>query len=214
MKPVFIIVIAMWMSACTSYQAKLIVPYKTEKYKISIVDQRPETQKEQAIMSLNVSNCQYGSYQIGDENLSPSHIKIFESYLLHHKGRELNGKTIKLKNFTIHVNVSAQLKGTLSNMYGDLLTEALSGKKKVGCSRDDLFGGYTLGELTDNFPPIIAVIDIEIDNKTYHARALKSLEDNTWGTKNPKWDILVQDVIIKASEALVLAMNENIYLDN
>ena len=210
MKIVVTMFLVMFLSGCMSYQANLKMPYQLKMSNVSIIDERPAKQKEQAIMSLNVMNCKYGSYQMGDENQLPGRIKLLENYLSYHKGNDLKGKVLILKSFTIHVNAAAQLKGQLSNMYSGLVVDVML-NKKVGCSREDLFGGYTLGEVKDQYPPLVAVIDLEIDGKVYNGRAVRSLESPFWGIKNPKWDFLIQDVIVTASESLVTSIDSNYF---
>lgn len=209
------LMILLVLTGCAStVKTSLKLPYESTGSSVQIIDQRPPSQKEQSIMSLNLLNCEYGSFQMGDVGENPGRVKVLGNYLDKNIPEQLKNKSLHLKSFTIHVNSSAQLRGQVSKIYGGgILTDAIIQKKVVGCSKDDLSGGYTMGELTDHFPPLIAVIDLGIDKKIYHGRALISLKDNSHGEYNKEWDSLMQEVIIQASKNLVSAIKENRFIE-
>ncbi|MEJ2407561.1 MAG: hypothetical protein P8171_25520 [Candidatus Thiodiazotropha sp.] len=210
MKYIAICFAFLMLEGCVStIKTSLKLPYSDQAPALQLVDKRPKGQSDQAIMSLNLSNCQYGSYQIGESNESPNRIKVLENYLSKRVGDKFESKTANVVNFVIHVNAAARLKGGLSKTYGDnFLADTIIQKEVIGCSNDDLYGGYSIGELTDEFSPLIAIVDLEIDGKVYHGRAVKSLEGKDWGPKNPKWDSLMQGVILQAGDDLIRSIKD------
>lgn len=204
MKRIFIVLVFIFLNGCMAIaETKLQIPYEVSSKSINVVDNRPENQKLQKVMSLSLSNCLYGSYQMGEEKESPNRVVVLENYLSHHLGLDFNGETFLLKNFTIHANLADKLRKGVSNMYGGgLLADNLIKEETVGCSNDDLLGGYSKKEVGNGETPLIVVIDLEVNGITYHSRVVKVLE-NTWLKPSKKWDMEVQGIIIEALSQLV-----------
>lgn len=91
-------------------------------------------------------------------------------------GDKLAGKAVSLQAFTIHLNNSAALRRQVGAMYTGLIPSLMNKKEKVGCAPDDLRGGYVLGEVSADKSPLIAVIDLRIDDRPFHARAIGPAE--------------------------------------
>ncbi|MBA6157351.1 TonB family protein [Tenacibaculum sp. S7007] len=189
---------------------KLSINYKiSDKKKIVFVNKIPKKQTKKKIMSLFISSCKYGSYQIGDKQLIDTRMNIFERHFSEKINYSLESNTIIVKNFTIHLNSARSLIESIKR------TLEVSEKKKkliVGCSGDDLYGGYLLKEIPKESKgdPLIVVIDIQIDGKEYHSRTLTiNTEEIRAHKKFPEFTHLVNKAIEKNCTKLVELIKNN-----
>lgn len=145
----------------------------------TFVDARPAQQMESGVESLLISNCAYGSTRIGDRDFTPGLAAILNDRLMMRFADALRGRTVRLVNFTVHINDSVGLRrlARMSTGYFEFGGVCLGGSPNrdvtVGCAADDLRGGFTLAELpldAQAEAPWIVVVDIEIDGRPYHAR--------------------------------------------
>jgi hypothetical protein len=119
--------------------------------------------------------------------------------------------SINVDNFTIHINggrgYKKAVKSSNSGLIGDLMIKP-DKNNVVGCSDNDLFGGYSLDELPEgkeNLNPLIIVIDISIKGKKYHSRTLSFTEDRKMRTfkKNVAFNTYIDDAIKKNTQILL-----------
>lgn len=177
-----------------------------------LVDKRPNSQKETAFVSLNIVNCKYGSFQIGDESFEPDRVSTLKYYLENHLGSSLGQSQINLINYTAHVNRSAMLRKGASEQFYGVMADHITSQHTMGCSQDDLFGGYNSSEVPENMIPIIVVIDIEIEGKIYHGRGVTPMRSDNAGKQFPGWNEDMQEAISTAMENLVLAIEKEQYV--
>ncbi len=171
---------------------------------INIKDHRPKSQKTSGYMSLLISNCKYGSYQIGDKDIQPDRISMLKYELSSRLPVLSLSDEIIVKNYTIHINGAKGLRGSMAGMYPGLLNDMMNDVKVVGCSEDDLFGGYAENEVTKySDGPIIVVIDVEIAGKNHHARWVENhpVKPALLGTK--EWNVFVSNAIETATKMLI-----------
>lgn len=136
------------------------------------VDGRPAKQLKSGFESLLITNCAYASVRIGDEDIEPDLALLLAEMLQQRFGERLQGKAVELKAFTVHLNGAAAMRAQMAQMYTGLIPNLMNKREKVGCAPDDLQGGYTLGEVPAGTTPLVLVIDIEIDQQPFHARAI------------------------------------------
>ena len=186
------------------FDAELSLPIQKSTNEIPMADLRPSNQKLAHTMSFSMAKCQYGSYQLADHNETPGRIEVLTRYLSNELPESYQAKVFNLRNFTLHVNSFAQLVAPPSgeNRIDERSDGALM-DAVIGCSSDDLMGGYSLAEVNDLFPPLIAVADLEVDGQIYHARMLRSLDSEYWGRKNPQWDAIMGDIVLAIGAELV-----------
>jgi hypothetical protein len=186
------------------FDSALSLPAQKSVNEVSITDLRPSNQKLANTMSFSMADCQYGSYQLADHYETPGRVSVLTRYLSNELPENYQDKVVNLRNFTIHVNAFAQLTALPSVAYpNDDQTETSLLDVVIGCSNDDLMGGYSLAEVDDLFPPLVAVADLEVDGKVYHARVIRSLDARLWGRKNSKWDALMSDVVLAIGAELI-----------
>ena len=212
MKKTFITFSLFFFTGCVAsvVTTNLELPYVSERQQIKIVDERPKNQSRQKMMSANAFSCKSGSYQIGEEGESPNRIKLLKNYLSNNLSTNIDNHTIRIKNFVIHVNARLSLRRDSSKALGGgifSLIENIGRDETIGCSKDDLWGGYSFDEVSAELTqPLIAVIDVEVNNKIYHSRALIELKH--WFTSGTSgWDSQMQEVIIHAASQLADSIN-------
>ncbi len=181
-----------------------IVSANSEQIEIHLVDKVPSKQTKKKTMSLMITSCKYASYQIGDKQLLETRMRMLQKHLSNELDSNMNGKTFVVKNFTIHVNATKNIKGAVQDTQVGIGAEIIKSmdKIKVGCSGDDFFGGYTLDEVPEGntWNPLIVVIDVEVDGELYHSRTVNIPTVNfKASTKYPEFTKLVDLSIQKNS---------------
>lgn len=180
------------------------LPAQKSVHEVSITDLRPARQKLDQTLSVNLTDCQYGSYQLADHYRTPGRVAILTRYLSNELPEAYQGMAFDLHNFTIHINNLAQLVDLPSDDYqpddqdGTGLDNFV-----VGCSQDDLMGGYNLAEVANALPPLIAVADLAVDDKVFHVRVIRSPDAQFWAYKNARWDALMNELVLAIGAQLV-----------
>lgn len=168
-------------------------------HEVSITDLRPARQKLDQTLSVNLTDCQYGSYQLADHYRTPGRVAILTRYLSNELPEAYQGMAFDLHNFTIHINNLAQLVDLSSDdQDGTGLDDFV-----VGCSQDDLMGGYNLAEVANALPPLIAVADLAVGDKVFHVRVIRSPDAQFWAHKNARWDALMNELVLAIGAQLV-----------
>jgi hypothetical protein len=168
-------------------------------HEVSITDLRPARQKLDQTLSVNLTDCQYGSYQLADHYRTPGRVAILTHYLSNELPKAYQGMAFDLHNFTIHINNLAQLVDLSSDdQDGTGLDDFV-----VGCSQDDLMGGYNLAEVANALPPLIAVADLAVGDKVFHVRVIRSPDAQFWAHKNARWDALMNELVLAIGAQLV-----------
>jgi hypothetical protein len=168
-------------------------------HEVSITDLRPARQKLDQTLSVNLTDCQYGSYQLADHYRTPGRVAILTHYLSNELPEAYQGTAFDLHNFTIHINNLAQLVDLSSDdQDGTGLDDFV-----VGCSQDDLMGGYNLAEVANALPPLIAVADLAVGDKVFHVRVIRSPDAQFWAHKNARWDALMNELVLAIGAQLV-----------
>ncbi len=178
-------------------------------------DARHPLQKDSAIESLMVTSCAYGIYRIGDEEFTPDRVAVLRSDLDRALGAALAGKTVVLRNYTIHLNRAEALRKGVASSQKGLVAGLMNDTSVHGCKADDLRGGFTGKERTTPYSPLVVVIDVEVDGKQIHARWVESPAKELGGAggdeKSP-WHDFVSGAVRKATSQLVDSLRTTLRL--
>lgn len=125
------------------------------------------------------TNCSWGVYRMGDDKFTPNRVALLRSDLDNALGAELAGKTLTLKNYTVHFNRALEMRSQLAlqqstSLLSALISAALNDTSVHGCGTEDLKGSYFAHEVKASFSPLVVVIDVAIDNKLFHVRWVES----------------------------------------
>lgn len=179
MKPVLMRVsfaaVSIIMLTGLKYPTALPQPTSTPPRVYTLVDQRDPKSLKSGFESLMITNCAYGITRIGENDIDPDLPLLLDAMLSQRFGDRLMGRTIKLNAFKLHLNNALGLREHVSAMYTGLIP-SLMNKKKVGCKPEDLFGGYTVGEVQPGIAPLIVAIELEVDGRRIYARAIDESE--------------------------------------
>jgi hypothetical protein len=178
---------------------------------IELLDNIPLRQTEKETLSYLITSCEYAIYQIGDSQLASLRMDVLQKHINNLKNDSIKIKSIIVDNFTIHINggrgLKQAIKVTNPGLIGDLMIKP-DKNRVVGCSNNDLFGGYSLDEVPEgkeNLNPLIIVIDISIKGKKYHSRTLSFTEDSKMRVKKKDvaFNTYVDDAIKKNTQILL-----------
>ena len=153
---------------------------------VQVIDARPAKQKVNGFESLNRMSCSYGSMRIGDKEFGRDRIALLVE-AISNNSQSIATRTIVIKNYVIHRNlaldsrrIARKITATqVGGAFGAVIAEpnrAPEVASVVGCSPDDLTGGYTTGESGIVNSPIVTVIDLEVDQRTFHLRSISDTE--------------------------------------
>jgi len=134
-----------------------LVPRKTN---FELIDKRDEIQKKAEIMSLSITNCWYGIYRLGDEQLVPDRLAALSRALEDLVGSKLSGKQVIINRFEIFNNMQSAVRGTGG---GDYSVEGLVRSAIIanGCE-----AAFALDGNPANLPAVIVNLDVEVGGKT------------------------------------------------
>jgi len=136
----------------------------------SFKDERPEQQLKSGFESLMISNCAYGAIRVGDTE--PAASVLVQDMLAARMNPLLAGRSVVLRNFTLHTNNAQGLRTQVGAMYTGLIRRKLNDQFKLGCSPDDLRGSYLATEVEPRVVPVILVLDVAIDGQDFHGRCV------------------------------------------
>jgi hypothetical protein len=154
------------------YPTQLSAPADVPAPAYRFADERPPQQLKSGFESLAITNCAYGSVRVGDRDIAPTPAVVVQDALNRRFGERLSGRAVTLKNFTLHLNNVAVLRGQMGRMYPGIIPDMLNDQAKLGCAADDLRGGYLASEIGPEQVPVIVVVDVEVDGRRFHARTL------------------------------------------
>ncbi len=128
--PLLLIGIALLAGCATSIKYTISGDDIVKKSNFDLVDKRDEVQKKPEIMSLSLSNCWYGIYRLGDEQIVPDRLAILSKELQEKVGQKLEGKKVIVHRFEIYNNVQSQLRGSVvmgspAGLLGFVITRAI-----------------------------------------------------------------------------------------
>ena len=133
----------------------------TNKRKIEIVDERDDIQKKSKIMSMSVSNCWYGIYRVGDDQLVPDRMEILAEKMTKNGGDKIDGKKIIVKRFEVYNNIQKDLRkvavASAFGLAGYLLKDHINAG---GCA-----DAFALDQNPDNKPSTIVLVEAEFNGK-------------------------------------------------
>jgi hypothetical protein len=186
----------------TKLTAPAAVP-PTYAYKFE--DQRPKKWFDSGPESVSLTNCAYGIFRIGQEDIDQPLPAYLHAMLAERFGDRLAGKTVALRGFSVHLNQAVEIRRQLGVAMPGLITSLHA--KEVGCSAEDTFGGYTVGEVQGERPLIVA-IDVFIDGQRFKGRAIAPGEQ--LGLPRKKAPQEAKDQWNAAVDALVAAAVKNL----
>lgn len=190
---------------CDKYSVKILREPQSTWPSFDWIDARSLEQRESGHEALSITNCAYGIYRIGDDNFSSDRAALLRSDLAAALGRELQGKTVTLKNYVVHFNRAREFRESVAASFKGLIPDLTNDISVHGCSDDDLQGGYSSVELTNSRSPIVVVIDVEVNCKSVRSRwVASSTEDvHSFSRNNRVWNEWVSGAIDGATKKLV-----------
>lgn len=110
MKRVLIVAAVMMMAGCAAKPFKYEVNALQQSEAFIVSDVRPQTEKEQKIFSLMITNDAYGIYRNGEQAIDPTPLRLFK-HRVHEKyaGSALPSKVV-VHHFVSYMNATASLK--------------------------------------------------------------------------------------------------------
>jgi len=127
-------------------------------------------------MSASITNCWYGVYRLGDDQIVPDRLALLGQTLQSAYGDRLAGKTVEVKRFEIFNNYQAALRGTGSASsptqpaaYG--LSNSNATGWVVGGVVTSVIGAFTCqaslapDKNPKNLPAIIVDVDLVVNGK-------------------------------------------------
>jgi len=120
-----------------------------------LIDKRDTSQKTSEIMSLSITNCWYGIYRLGDDQIVPSRLAILSKALEDSLSQKLQGKKVIINRFEIFNNMQSLLRTASST--------SIAGALVVSRACTDAFA---VESNPRNAPAVIVLVDIDIDGKT------------------------------------------------
>lgn len=192
------------LTGCNPYLVNLRHDELRPNAGFTFVDARPGGQKSSGNESLLITSCDYGIYRLGDDKFTPDRVAVLRSDLDRALGAELAGRKVTLKNYTVHFNLSGRLRGQVAATHSGAIHALMNDQSVHGCAADDLTGGYTGNEQTTAGPPLIVVIDLEVDGKAVHARWFENSPGaDVVKTGSPEWHEWVSQALRSATARAV-----------
>lgn len=190
---------------CDKYSVRVLREPQSTWPSFDWIDARSLEQRESGHESLFIVNCAYGIYRIGDDNFSSDRAALLRSDLAAALGRELQGKTVTLRNYVVHFNRAREFRESVAGSSTGLIPALMNDISVHGCSNDDLQGGYSSDELTNDESPIVVVIDVEVNCKAVRSRWVASPTEvvHSFSRNNQVWNEWVSGAIDGATRKLV-----------
>lgn len=190
---------------CYRYTANLdYQPTPIGNTALKVVNKIPDRETSAGVESSLVTSCKYGARRVPDADLTPDRFDIIRSELSKRLG-DVNAEII-VNHFTIHYNKSRELRGGMSMQFTGVIPDAMI-NQPVGCSGDDLIGGYLLEEAASNRSPLIIVIEVSYNGTAFRERGFFEPPEGTpdWrkfaGT--PQWADFVGKSILTTVSGLI-----------
>ena len=133
------------------------------KRSFDLIDTRDDAQKKSKIFSLMATNCLYGIYRIGDDQIVPSRLSILSNALEERMGSKLQGKIVVVKRFEIFNNLQKPTRESAASLAGAASVDASAGAMSADIIRNACEGTMARENNPNNDPSIIVVVDVDID---------------------------------------------------
>ena len=136
----------------------------------NLIDSRNPTDKKAEIMSLSISDCWYGIYRLGDQQILPDRISILSNELEKYFGSRLRDKNISVIKFEIFNNIQSSLRSGASAPYGAI---------------GDLFNSLSCESVLDNKknpnnkPSVIVYLELDIDGYRVKKKTVQIVPEGT-----------------------------------
>jgi len=106
-----VLAICAGLAGCTAPALSVTYPYAPEAAAaplgFTVVDRRPPSESESEMLSYNISNDLYGIARLGDTQVTPNRVPYLMARLKATAGDRLNGSTVTVERFTVHLNKQA-----------------------------------------------------------------------------------------------------------
>ena len=141
---------------------------------LKVVDARTAADKKSDILSLVITNCNYGIYQAGDDKIVPSRLDLLRDDLNTRLGANVAGKTLTVTRYWIHYNDAARLRGSVYGANAGLVAAVME-PMGANCPREKVRAGwYTGNEVNTPNAPFIVEIQANLDGKPHAVRVVYS----------------------------------------
>jgi hypothetical protein len=154
----------------------------------SLIDNRPDKEKKSFYFSMNMFDCNFGVYNLGEkgsvsQEFLSDRVGLLREMFLKKFGDKLNGHVIYIDNFRMIFNASAENKaeavsqGFRGGIIAPLIASPITTKPK--CERAKMTAGwFDPSELTTNNTPVIFALNMKIDGNIISARRVISSQRN------------------------------------
>ena len=165
--PLLLTGIVLLTGCATSIKYKISGDDVVKKSNFELVDKRDESQKKAEIMSLSVTNCWYGIYRLGDDQIVPDRMAILSKELEDNIGRKLEGKKVIVYKFEIFNNLQSGTRdaaagggaaGLMGFPFGPSVDAVIAAYE---CKK----AAFSLEENPSIKPSVVVVMDVDIDGK-------------------------------------------------
>ncbi|UJB20627.1 MULTISPECIES: hypothetical protein [Lysobacter] len=168
--------IAMFALTAARYPTELDRPVLAGVASFSFSDRRPPVQLESAFESKFITKCSFYAIRIGGQDIAPEPASVVRSALVERFADKLAGRSVELADFVVHLNTAAGYRAMQGRLVTGYLADKLNDQDKTGCADDDTLGSYRMSEIGSRKAPIIVVINLRIDGRPFHARAIAAYE--------------------------------------
>ncbi|MEH6415465.1 hypothetical protein [Pseudomonas sp. CGJS7] len=169
-------VVALCVLTAARYPTALDRPARVGAPAFSFSDLRPPAQLKSAFESMLITKCSFYAIRVGGQDITPEPASIVQAALTERYGDRLAGRSVELTDFAVHLNSAAGYRAMQGRMITGLIPDLLNDKDKTGCSDDDTVGSYRVAEIGSSKAPIIVVVNLRIDGRPFHARAIAAYE--------------------------------------
>ncbi len=206
-KIISLVCIVLLFSGCAHKPTLLNIPSFNETMGKSLIDLRPETEKQSKIFSLNIFNKAYGLRREKDGNLSPSKIDILKHRIY---AAYPDAKSVKIHHFVIYDNSVDQLRREMAGDYTSVEGSRVNSygfEGKGDVIKDSEFNyskEYLKAKiaLPDNPNVYVSYLKAEINGKSVFVRVLtpSSVKNNFYS-----------DVIVEGNRSKLLVEYNDYY---
>jgi len=167
-----------------------------------LVDNRAAVQKKSEIMSYSKSNCWFGIYRVGDEQIIPDRMKVLSNNLDAKLAEKIAGKKVTVTRFEIFDNLQAKMKKPIAAMsFGKIKIVPSSQEIRAGGCDD----AFALDQNPENISSVIVFIDVDVDGKIIKDKIVQ-LEPKVIGNEDGRGPTVrerIQKGVSKAIEEVV-----------
>jgi hypothetical protein len=149
------------------------------KSSFELIDSRDEVQKTSHLLSSTATNCFYGIFRIGDEQIVPSRLTILSNALEESMGHKLQGKKVIVNRFEILNNLQKPLREMAAadkNSDAELLLALISEMIISDACKDTL----AFEKNPNNDPAIVVIVDIDVDGVNIKDKIVQIEPEGIW----------------------------------